>query len=72
MNRLKTIWTLLAALLAVSCSTTRILREGQYRLAGNKIQVEGKQISGSELSPYVSQKPNTSLFGINPGLSIYN
>ena len=72
MNSRKTILVLLTALLTVSCSTTRILREGQYRLAGSKIQVEGKQVPTSELSSYISQKPNSSLFGLSPGVAIYN
>ena len=54
MNSRKTILALLTTLLTVSCSTTRILREGQYRLAGSKIQVEGKQVPTSELSSYIS------------------
>ena len=58
---------LVAGILASGCATTR-LAEGEYRLAGNKIKVEGKQISSSELASYLVQKPNTSILGIRrPG-----
>ena len=30
-----------AAALSFSCSTTRVLEEGQYRLASNKVEVIG-------------------------------
>ena len=68
----KVILAALLGIFAVSCSTTRVLPEGTYRLAGNKIKVEGGKVASSELSSYVSQKPNTSVFGINPGLAVYN
>ena len=63
---------LLSGALAVSCSTTRILPEGKYRLAANKIKVEGKGISGSDLTSYLTQKPNSSIFGYSPSVAIYN
>ena len=67
MNCKNLILTVLAGALAAGCATTR-LAEGEYRLAGNKIKVEGKQVTSSELTSYLSQKPNTSIFGIRkPG-----
>lgn len=72
MNGRNLILAALLGLLAVSCSTTRVLPEGTYRLARNKIKVEGGKVSSSNLSSYVSQKPNTSVFGFNPGLAVYN
>ena len=63
MNGKNLILALLAGVLSVSCATTR-LAEGEYRLAGNKIKVEGKQVSSSELTSYLAQKPSASLFGI--------
>ena len=72
MNQGKTILLLLAGFLTLSCSTTRVLREGQYRLAGTRIVIEDRQIHGSELSSYISQKPNASLLGLSPALAIYN
>ena len=70
MNCRKVILAALLGLLAVSCSTTRVLPEGTYRLARNRIKVEGGKVASSELSSYVSQKPNTSIFGYAPGLAI--
>ena len=59
--------SVLAGLLAAGCATQR-LAEGEYRLAGNKIKVEGKQVSNSELTSYLAQKPSASFLGIRrPG-----
>ena len=59
--------SVLAGLLAAGCATQR-LAEGEYRLAGNKIKVEGKQIGNSELTSYLAQKPSASFLGIRrPG-----
>ena len=63
MNCKNCILSLLVAVLATGCATTK-LAEGEYRLAGNKIKVQGKQVSSSELTSYVTQKPSSSLFGI--------
>ena len=63
---------LLAGALAVSCSTTRVIPTGKYRLAGSKIKVEGKGIRPADLSSYISQKPNDALFGWSPGVIVYN
>lgn len=62
-------------LLLASCSTTRVLAPGQYRLAKNTIIVEDKKsgVSASELSSYVRQQANSYfIFGWNPSLNIYN
>ena len=72
MNGKKRILAALAGLLAVACSTTRVLPEGSYRLAGNKVKVEGRRVSSSELTSYLTQKPNTSLLGYSPAVAIYN
>ena len=59
---------------ALSCSTTRVLQEDQYRLAGNHIKVlNDKKFNTGSLTPYLKQKPNPSIvFGWNPFLSVYN
>jgi len=71
--------TLLAALslfvVSVSCSTTRALGDGEFRLASNKVEIEGKDhdLKISDISSYVKQQPNTYfMFGWNPFLNIYN
>ena len=62
--------SILAGLLAAGCATQR-LAEGEYRLAGNKIKVEGKQIGNSELTSYLAQKPSASFLGIRrPGTQL--
>lgn len=63
-----------AALSAAACSTTKVLQDGEYRLAKNKIEVEGeKNFNTGKLEPYLKQKPNTYfIFGWNPFLNIYN
>lgn len=60
-------------LLAASCSTTRVLQEGEYRLAKNGIEItNSKKFDPSSLNQYIKQQPNSTLFGWNPFLSIYN
>lgn len=61
-------------LAAVSCSTTRVLQDGEYRLASNEIKVlNDKKFDVSKLTPYIKQKPNSYfIFGWNPFLNIYN
>ena len=67
MNCKNLILTVLACAFAAGCATTR-LAEGEYRLAGNKIKVEGRKVSSSDLTSYLSQKPAPSLLGIRkPG-----
>ena len=72
MNCRKVILAVLGVALAASCSTTRSIPEGKYRLARNRIKVEGGKVPSSELSSYVGQKPNTSILGYSPGLAVYN
>lgn len=61
-------------LAALSCSTTRVLEDGQYRLAKNKITIENsKTFNPALLEPYLKQKPNSYfIFGWNPFLNLYN
>ena len=70
MNCKNLILPVLAGLLATGCATQR-LAEGEYRLAGNKIKVEGKEVSNSELTSYLAQKPSASFLGIRrPGAQL--
>lgn len=64
----------LAAIAAVSCSTTRVLQDNQYRLSKNKIEVTNdKEFNVNTLEPYIKQKPNSYfIFGWNPFLNVYN
>ena len=57
-----------------SCSTTRILQEGEYRLEDNLVKISGKSpLKTSDISPYIRQQANSHLiFGIAPAVSIYN
>jgi len=58
----------------VSCSTTRCLEDGQYRLAKNKVEItNSKKLSSKKLESYIKQKANSSMvFGWNPFLVVYN
>ena len=58
----------------VSCSTTRVLQDDQFRLAKNKIKIENdKKFNPNLLQPYLKQKPNSYfIFGWNPFLNVYN
>ncbi len=57
-----------------SCSTTKVLAEGEYRLAKNEIHIENdKKFNTGSLEPYIKQKANSNLiFGWNPFLNVYN
>ena len=64
---------LAALVLAASCSTTRVLSEGEYRLARNKVDVtNSKSFDSGGLNQYIKQQPNSSFLGISPLVSIYN
>lgn len=69
--------TLSLGLLSYSCSTTRVVPEGSYRLLDNYVEVANQdqypEYSASEISSYIRQKPNSYWFGHwNPFLSVYN
>lgn len=63
-----------AAALAVSCSTTKVLPEGTYRLTTNNIEILNNDgYNASDLEPYIKQQANSGiLWGWNPFLYIYN
>ena len=63
-----------AALLACSCSTTRVLQDGEFRLASNRITVTNdKEFNTGQIEPYLKQKPNSYfIFKWNPFLNVYN
>ena len=57
------------AVTALSCSTTRALQDGQYRLAKNKIKISNsKDFNPNTLTPYLKQKHQ----GWTPFLYVYN
>jgi len=58
----------------ISCSTTRVLQDDQFRLAKNKIKIENdRKFNPNLLQPYLKQKPNSYfIFGWNPFLNVYN
>lgn len=62
------------AVLSFSCSTTRVLGDGQFRLADNKVVVDNdRKFNTKEIESYIKQKPNSYIiFGRNPFLNIYN
>ena len=71
---MKRILLLVISLLAViSCSTTKLIPEGGYRLVSNKVAFDGERLSTNEVSPYIRQQAKKGIFfGWSPGLSIYN
>lgn len=64
----------LSAAALVSCSTTRVLAEGESRLAKNEIEITNEsKFNAGKIEPYIKQKANSSIvFGWNPFLSVYN
>ena len=75
MKRTARISLLIAAAFICACSTTRVLKPGEYRLAKNTINIMDKKsgVKPSDVSSYVRQKANTYVtFGWSPSLNIYN
>ena len=68
------LFMVLAALSMISYSTTRVLQDGQYRLAKNKIEIKNdRKFNPNQLQSYLKQKPNSYfIFGWNPFLNVYN
>ena len=75
MKRSARIATVATAVLLCACSTTRVLKPGEYRLASNTVVIEDKKsgVSSSDVTPYIRQQANSSfLLGWSPSLNIYN
>ena len=75
MNRLRHILIYaVSTLILLSCSTTRVLQDNQFRLAKNKIEVKNdRKFNTNQLQAYIKQKPNSYfIFGWNPFLNVYN
>lgn len=70
---MKTIYRIIIAMTALifmaSCSTTRILQDGEYRLRKNKIEITNdKEFNPNVLTPYLKQKA----VGWTPFMPVYN
>ena len=64
------IYILALVLMSVSCSTTRVLQDGEYRLTKNKIRIENdKDFNPNQLNKYLKQNEN---LGWSPFLYVYN
>ena len=58
----------------ISCSTTKVLQDNEYRLAKNEIEIlNDKHFNPNQLQAYLKQKPNSYfIFGWNPFQNVYN
>ena len=64
---------IISLLCLVSCSTTKLVPEGSYRLLSNKVVFEGEKLSPNDVTPYIRQQAKKGLIlGWSPGMSIYN
>lgn len=65
---------LLLALVFASCRTTKFVPDGEYLLNKTKLKVtDTKEVSGSDLSSYLRQEPNSEVFGFwKLQLGVYN
>lgn len=72
--RIAAILLLCAGAIFSSCSTTRVLQDGEYRLADNEIVVTNdRHFDAKSIEPYLKQQPNSYfIFGWNPFLNVYN
>ncbi len=60
----------LLALISASCSTTRVLQDGEYRLTKNKIKIENdKEFNPNRLNKYLKQNEG---LGWSPFMYVYN
>ncbi len=60
----------LLAIIVASCSTTKVLQDGEYRLTKNKIKVENdREFNPNQLNKYLKQNDN---LGWSPFLYVYN
>ncbi len=67
---LKIIFIALIGIFISSCSTTRVLQDGEYRLTRNRIRIENdKEFNPSQLNKYLKQNEN---LGWSPFLYVYN
>lgn len=67
---LRFIFLLTIILMSASCSTTRVLQDGEYRLRQNKIAiVNDKEFNPNQLNKYLKQNDN---LGWSPFLYVYN
>lgn len=67
---LRFIFLLTVIMMSASCSTTRILQDGEYRLRKNKITiVNDKEFNPNQLNKYLKQNDN---LGWSPFLYVYN
>ena len=66
---LRIVYIFVSAAFMLSCSTTRVLQDGEYRLARNSIEVvNDEEFNPNSLEPYLKQKHK----GWNPFLNVYN
>ncbi len=64
------IFSAILGLALISCSTTRVLQDGEYRLTKNKIKIENDKIfNPNQLNKYLKQNEN---LGWSPFLYVYN
>ncbi len=67
---IRIIFMLIAGLILASCSTTRVLQDGEYRLTKNRIRIENdKEFNPNQLNKYLKQNEN---LGWSPFLYVYN
>lgn len=65
---------MMTLLCSASCSTTRVLSEGEYRLSKNLVEVTNSdKFNTNSLHQYIKQSPNSYfILGWNPFLNVYN
>ncbi len=68
--RFRIIFLTFLCIVMTSCSTTKVLQDGEYRLTRNRIKVENnREFNPNQLSKYLKQNEN---LGWSPFLYVYN
>ena len=59
--------------ITVSCSSTKYLKSDEYLLKSTKVYTDSKDVTASQLDPYIQQHPNSKWFSLfKIPLGIYN
>lgn len=62
----------LISLLFIACNSTKYVKDNQFLLNKNTVNIDGKKTSDPEITSYLIQRPNTRLIGLPVGLGVYN
>ncbi len=63
---------LVGILFLTACNSTKYVKENEYLLTKNTVEIDGKKTTNPEITSFVIQRPNSKLFGLPLELNFYN